>query len=168
MRESEGVRNESIAIPVALIRNVLALIALALVVAVVAVNRDRLPIASDPVSQAIDRSSYQAVFLTTSQVYFGRLTIDGDAYLLADVYYIENPPQGETKGTLVKRGNELQGPKEPMVILKSQVVFFENMRDDSEVMSAIRLYKSGAQPAPVATPAPVTNPTATPRPSASR
>ena len=168
MREKDRVRNESIAIPIALIRNGLLAAALIVVGVVVAANRDRLPGLSDPVATAIDRGSYQAVFLTTSQVYFGKLTIDGEAYLLSDVYYIQNPPQGETKGTLVKRGNELQGPKEPMVILKGQVVFFENMRDDSEVMSAIRLYRSGQQPPPVSTPAPLSNPTATPRASASR
>ena len=75
---------------------------------------------------------------------------------------------------LIKRGAEAFGPREPMVILSRQVLFFENLRDDSEIASGIRAIQSGqggtaplGSGAPVATLAPASA-TGTARPSASR
>jgi hypothetical protein len=53
-------------------------------------------------------------------------------------------------------------------------LFIENLRDDSQVVAAIKRFKSGEQPAataapqPPATTQPPAAPTGTPRPSASR
>jgi hypothetical protein len=126
----------------------------------------------------IDKTTYQAVFLLSSQVYFGHLAIEGDEYLLRDVFYLNPPAEGSQRGQLVKRGNELHGPTEPMIVPARSVLFWENMREDSEVAAAIRLYRSGQTPAPVPTTAPATaaptgaTPTATatrsPSPSPSR
>jgi hypothetical protein len=57
-----------------------------------------------------------------------------------------------------------------MLIEMRQVLFVENLRDDSQVVSAIKRFKSGEQPAPAPQPATPTQApaTATPRPSASR
>jgi hypothetical protein len=53
-----------------------------------------------------------------------------------------------------------------MLIPRAQILFIENLRDDSQVVVAIRKYKSGEVPS--ATPPPATvAPTATARPSAS-
>jgi hypothetical protein len=126
----------------------------------------------------IDKSSYQAVFLLSSQVYFGHLTVEGDDYLLRDVFYLNPPAEGSQRGQLVKRGNELHGPTEPMIVPARSVLFWENMREDSEVAAAIRLYRSGQAPSALPTTAPTTPvptsaaPTATatrsPSPSPSR
>lgn len=122
----------------------------------------------------IDKTAYQAVFLLSSQVYFGHLTIEGDEYLLRDVFYLNPPAEGSQRGQLVKRGNELHGPTEPMIVPARSVLFWENMRDDAEVAAAIRLYRSGQLPsASPVTPAPTSAaPTATasrsPSPSPSR
>ena len=98
----------------------------------------------------IDRTAYQAVFLTGGQVYFGRLQSQDDYFLLSDVFYIgdatESPTQGTT-GQLVKRGSELHAPKEPMLIPRDKVLFVENMREDSQVVTAIRQFRSGQVPA---------------------
>ena len=98
----------------------------------------------------IDKTAYQAVFLTGGQVYFGRLQSQDDYFLLSDVFYIgdatEAPSQGTT-GQLVKRGDELHAPKEPMLIPRDKVLFVENMRDDSQVVTAIRQFRSGQTPA---------------------
>jgi len=103
----------------------------------------------------IDKTAYQAVFLLSSQVYFGHLTIEGDEYLLRDVFYLNAPAEGSQRGQLVKRGNELHGPTEPMIVPARSVLFWENMREDSEVAAAIRLYRSGQLPSAVpATPGP--------------
>jgi hypothetical protein len=50
-----------------------------------------------------------------------------------------------------------------MIIPQAQVLFIENLRDDSEIVSAIRRFKSGQ---PVATPAPATPQPATATPTA--
>ena len=117
----------------------------------------------------IDASTYQSVVLTTNQVYFGKLKIDGDVYTLTDVYSFSGAVDPQTTGTvqLVKRGNELNGPEEPLVIPGRSVLFFENMRTDSQVMQAIRQIRSGNVSTPP--PAQPTVPrTVTPSPSATR
>jgi len=65
-------------------------------------------------------------------------------------------------------GRGAQAPGEPMIIELRQVLFIENMRDDSQVVTAIKRFKSGEQPAATAAPQTTTPPTGTPRPSASR
>ena len=111
----------------------------------------------------VDRNTYQAVFLSGGQVYFGRLGGRGDdIYVLSDVYYLSEPREGNPKGQLVKRGTELHGPRDPMIIPAGQVLLIENLRDDSEVVQAIKRNKAGE---PLATLAP---PVASPRPTSTR
>jgi hypothetical protein len=154
-------RDDTIAIPMRTIRRAIVvvggLVLLAVATWLVLLVRERLSSGED---RRVDHSTYQAVFLTSSQVYFGKLTIDGDDYLLRDVFYLNSPADSSSRGQLVKRGNELHGPVEPMIIPARSVLFFENMRDDSEVLAAIRLFKSGQ--APSATVAPTTAPTTAP------
>lgn len=109
----------------------------------------------------VDQGTYQAVFLTGGQVYFGKLVPRGEVYLMSDVYYLSTPTEAQPAGQLIKRGNEVHGPREPMVILASQVLLIENQRPDSEVMAAIARFKSGERPS--ATPPPLGQ---SPRPSA--
>jgi hypothetical protein len=156
-RSTPRPRADAIALPIfPILRVLLAVVALAIVVGIVAViwsHRDQL-FGRSAFERYIDPKTYQAVFLTTSQVYFGKLTIDGDVYVLNDVYYV-NQPDPAIPGQLVKRGNEVHGPRDPMLISAQQVLQVENLRDDS-------LIQTGQAP-PLATPAPTT-----PRPSATR
>lgn len=156
-------RVDSVAIPIiSILRGIIALVALAIVAAVIAIiwaHRDDL-FGHSAIERHIDPNAYQAVFLTTSQVYFGKLRIDGDVYVLSDVFYVNQPEQGS--GQLVKRGSEIHGPRDPMVIPARQVLQVENLREDSQVVQAIRLIQSGQAPA-----APASGP-ATPRPSPTR
>lgn len=151
-------------------RTVLLLVGIAAIAAAVYFGRGlvgRPPTAADQ----IDHGAYQVVFLTTGQAFYGRLSIpDADTYLLKDVYY---PVTNDTGLRLVKRGTEVFGPRDPMVISGRQVLYFENLRDDSDIVVGIRAIKSGqGGTAPVvgspppATVAPVA--TGTARPSASR
>jgi len=111
----------------------------------------------------IDASRFQAVFLSGGQVFFGRLRAERDVLLLSDVFYLTSTPSGaEDPGTLVKRGNEIFGPTEPMIIAREQVLFVENLRQDSQVVQAIERFKGGETPA---TPRPTTP---APRPSPTR
>lgn len=93
--------------------------------------------------------TYQAVFLTNGQVYFGNLREANREYLvLADIYYLQvsqnlQPSEGEPQSdiTLVKLGNELHGPEDFMYIPKGQVIFWENMKADSSVVRVINQLK---------------------------
>jgi len=98
----------------------------------------------------IDPKKQQAVFLTNGQVYFGRLTNIGDNFVrLQGIYYLNTQATDakdakDTKATtdqtsfsLVKLGCELHGPTDQMVINRSQISFWENLKSDGKVAKAI-------------------------------
>ena len=115
----------------------------------------------------IDRTAYPVVFINTGQAFYGRLTIaDAETYLLTDAFYLTNDDSGQPT-RLVRRGAEVFGPREPMVIQARQVLFFENLRDDSDLVKGIRAIKSGQVPGATAAP-PTAAATPTARPSATR
>ncbi|MFA6410271.1 MAG: hypothetical protein WCW26_01710 [Candidatus Buchananbacteria bacterium] len=104
------------------------------------------------------RGSWQAVFLTNGQVYFGKVAkIDKDSVILKDIYYLQvvTKPLQQSQGgdttaqadqqqeqrlTLIKLGNEIHGPKDEMIINRSHVVLMEDLKDDSRVVQAISDY----------------------------
>jgi len=180
MRGNDKMRDSAIVIPVSALRRIfimlLVLIALILVVLVVRTQLFRAGIGvlfAPSAAEVVDRNVYQAVFLTNGTSYFGKLEPQGnDWFLLTDVFYISVSDQTNTQ--LVKRGSQAWGPKEPMIIPRGQILVIENLRDDSDVVSAIKKFKSGQLPAatpPPATLAPTAPPTAAPskaRPSPTR
>jgi hypothetical protein len=100
------------------------------------------------VTAAPDKKRYQAIFLTNGQVYFGHLTGVGGEYItLRDVYYIQsqNPTQGSGQASaspqpnlsLVALGSEIHGPDKEMHVASSQLIFWENLKDDGKVVDAI-------------------------------
>ncbi|HVY67865.1 MAG TPA: hypothetical protein VHA30_03150 [Patescibacteria group bacterium] len=111
-------------------------------------------------------SGYQAVFLTNGQVYFGKLShAEGNYLTLDDIYYLQvvQPPlqgsqpqdqaasQQQPQISLVKLGNELHGPVDEMHISREQVLFYEDLKSDGQVVKAIEAYKanpSGTVPTP--------------------
>ncbi len=106
-------------------------------------------------SSLINKDKYQAIFLNSQdgQVYFGKLGIyNTDTYVLSDIYYVrvENPvqPEGQKQQnsqaniSLAKLGNELHGPEDVMYIARDQVLFWENLKDDGQVVKAIKDYKA--------------------------
>jgi hypothetical protein len=121
-------------------------------------------------------SGYQAVFLTNGQVYFGKMTqANSDYPMLTDIYYLQvvQPPlQGQQIGataqtaqqqiSLVKLGNELHGPMDEMHISKAQILFYEDLKSDGQVVKAIAAYKAnptGSQAPAVQAPAVAPTPT---------
>lgn len=155
---------------------VLLLLLVALVLAAVVAVRQGLvrPPFGGGVASQVDHARYQAVFLTGGQVFFGKAGEVTDSYLaLSDVFYLSAGTDAQPS-QLIKRGNEIHGPTEPMIIPIDQVLFVENLRDNSDVVTAIAKFHAGTLP--VATPprgtlAPTTTPaapTASPAPSASR
>ena len=103
--------------------------------------------------QVVDTAKYQAVFLTNGQTYFGKVSGEKNAYVsLNDVYYMvlkrplqnqnkdgedQNQDQAKPEYTLIKLGKEMHGPTS-MSINKDQILFIENLADDSKVVSTIK------------------------------
>ncbi len=98
-------------------------------------------------------NKYQAVFLNSGQVYFGKLSGENGLYpVLRDVFYLQvaqSPQplqQGETPQpnmSLVKLGSELHGPTDQMKINRNQILFIEDLRPDSRVVQSILQFKKG-------------------------
>jgi len=100
--------------------------------------------------------NWKAVFLANGQVYFGHLGTgwSGKTVVLKDIYYLQVDQQenlqpdktssatDNSKLSLVKLGSELHGPKDKMEINRDQVLFVEDLKTDSKVVSAIDEYQS--------------------------
>jgi len=99
---------------------------------------------SDSLSSAINPHEFQAVLLTNGQSFFGKLSHrGGDFYDLRDVYYLATTGSGRSaRQTLVKLGNEIQGPEDLIVINRSQIVYVENLKPSGQVTRRI-LHPSG-------------------------
>jgi len=102
-------------------------------------------------------TDYYGVFLTSGQVYFGNIQERNDHHvMLTHVFYIQLKNAGAGQGgasgvdavtsgsdvSLIKLGNELQGPEDWMDINQTQVIFVEKLKSDSRVLKAIQAYKS--------------------------
>lgn len=93
---------------------------------------------------AIDKNKRQAVFLGNGQVYFGYLREVNREYVkLTDTYYLQvaqqlQPSQPQQQLSLVKLSNEIHSPEDGMYIPKSQILFWENLKSDSQVVQTIK------------------------------
>ncbi len=93
-------------------------------------------------------SDYQAVFLTNDQVYFGKVGRSfNDQVILTDIYYLQvgqplQPSEPQPNVNLVKLGNELHGPADVMRINKDHILFIEDLKPDSQVVTAIKNYQT--------------------------
>lgn len=101
----------------------------------------------------IDPARYQAVFLTNGQTYFGKVSGERKAYVTLDnVYYlllkkplqnqnqageVQNQDLSKPEYSLIKLGKEMHGPTS-MSINRDQILFIENLADDSKVVTAIK------------------------------
>lgn len=98
----------------------------------------------------IKGDKYQALFLTNGQVYFGHIkNVDHSYAKMSDIYYLqvqqsvqpEDKQEGENQQpqvSLSKLGSELHGPEDAMHISRDQILFWENLKDDSKVVQAIK------------------------------
>jgi hypothetical protein len=105
-------------------------------------------------SELIKTDKYQALFLDSpdGQVYFGKLQVyNTEKYALTDIFYVrvENPiqPEGANQPSqpnisLAKLGNELHGPEDVMFISRDKVLYWENLKDDGQVVTAITEFKA--------------------------
>jgi len=92
------------------------------------------------------KEGYHAVFLSSGQVYFGKLElIEGKRFVkLKDIFYLrsgETPvEEGQAGINLVKLGQELHGPHDAMNVNVDHITFWEKLRDDGPVVVAILDY----------------------------
>ncbi len=98
------------------------------------------PLQSRAAFPAASAEKYQAVFLQSGQVYFGRLSdTSGDYVTLSDVYYLKEASElTQSNLNLVKLGGELHGPEDTIYIRKESITFWENMKDTSRVVQSIQ------------------------------
>jgi hypothetical protein len=100
------------------------------------------------VMKGVNSSEYQAVFLTNGQAYFGKITdINGNYLTIKNIYYLQAGQTAQPKDTastsstplsLVKLGSEIHGPEDQMNIARSQILFYENLKNNSQVVQAIQ------------------------------
>jgi hypothetical protein len=101
--------------------------------------------------KALDKDKYQAIFLKGSggesgngQVYFGKVTEVNSAEVeLKDIYYLRNGSVDSSSEdiSLAKLGCELHGPEDHMSISRDDISFWENLKDDGQVVKAIEEFK---------------------------
>jgi hypothetical protein len=104
-------------------------------------------------NNAVKSKQFQAVFLTNGQVYFGKLKAINNSYVkVTDIYYLQVQqtvqPKDQTAAnnqqvSLAKLGGELHGPEDIMYVNRDQVLFWENLKDNGKVVTAIKNYQAG-------------------------
>lgn len=91
-------------------------------------------------STRVNADRYQAVFLSSGQVYFGKLHGFGtNQPYLTEVYYF---PGGDEKTVnsqpkLVKLGQEVHAPEAEILLNKDSIQLVENLTTDSPIVKAI-------------------------------
>ncbi len=93
------------------------------------------------------KSSYQAIFLSNGQLYFGKISEMTNEYIK-----MENPhflqlaqepeeqvdPEVQPEMKLISIKDEFHKPKDFVLIEKSAVIFIEELRDVSQIADAIK------------------------------
>lgn len=97
----------------------------------------------------IETDKYQTVYLMNGQIYFGKLTALNDTQLkLTNVYFLQTNTTDETaadasddtasKAQLIKLSEAIYDPQDEMIISKSQMLYFQNLRDDGRAAQLIK------------------------------
>jgi len=95
------------------------------------------------VLESLSSDQYSAVFLLNGQVYFGKMVRNDEREIvLKEAYYLQastaTSSTKEKKYDLVKVGSETYGPTSEVFITRSNVLFYETLRADSEVVKSIK------------------------------
>ena len=125
-------------------RALLVLVLLAVVASAVVAGAQLLDDDDDElVTDFVRTSGYQAVILANDRVFFGKLRPASEGfYVLKDAHFIrQEPGQNEEDPPLnavVPLTEELHGPEDEMLINERFILSVEDLRNDSEVLAAIR------------------------------
>ena len=98
----------------------------------ITVIRDHTGGTSDAVASNIDSSTYQGVFLTSGEVYFGKLSYSGgDFYILKRVFRLTTQPAKKSgsppQRTLVRITLDVHSPQDEMIINRRALLYVENL-----------------------------------------
>lgn len=90
-------------------------------------------------AKLVDTDNLQAVTLSDGQVYYGTIkTINSDYVVLNNVFYRDYSVGGtEATAPLVRLGCASHAPQDQMTINRTQVNFWENLKEDSPVSKAV-------------------------------
>lgn len=97
--------------------------------------------------QRIDAGKYQVVYLTNGQAYFGKLQNTSGEYLVMKSPYtvqtVENKTDDKTTDkpattALLRVRDQVYGPEDSIAIRTETVSFWQNLRDDSKISTALR------------------------------
>ena len=132
-----------------------ALVASVLIVALALRSNDSTTSAAPPAtSSGGNAQAWQAVFLANGEVYFGHLKVGDSSLELRNIYYLnvtqkvqpidgKDQPQQQpaVERSLIKLGHgELHCPQDQMTINRSQVLYWEDLKAESQVVQAINKY----------------------------
>lgn len=96
-------------------------------------------------------SEYYALFLTNGQVYFGKpVKKNKSEFVISDVYYLQVTDTTTTAAeqlteprfSLVKLGQELHGPTDKLYVNQINLLFYEQLKNDSKVVESIKSYQN--------------------------
>jgi hypothetical protein len=97
------------------------------------------------------KDTYKAIFLTNGQVYFGKVLNErGQFVKVRDIFYlqvrqtiqpIEGVGQQGQNLDLIKLGQEVHQPTDEMRVNRDQILFIENLRPDSQIVTSIAQFK---------------------------
>ena len=97
-----------------------------------------------------NKASWQAIFLTNDQTYFGQVVSENsDSVVIKNIYYLQdiiNLHQGAEQipkdFSLIKLGNEVHGPYDEMRINREHILFVEDLTEDAKIVEAINKYEN--------------------------
>lgn len=128
-------------------------IAIILVLALAGVGGWLLWSRSQNMDSAINKDEYQAVFLTNGQVYLGKLASYNSTYFqLTDAFIVATPTTAKPATTaadasansndtqLVKITSGVLAPHDAMFVVRSQVLYYENLQPNGKAAKLIKQY----------------------------
>jgi hypothetical protein len=97
--------------------------------------------------QSVASEQYQAVYLNTGQIYFGKLqNTSGDFLTLKQAFTTQGQSAttqqtDQNQATIIKVSQQVYGPDDSIALKSNQVLFWQNLRNDSKVVQAIEATK---------------------------
>lgn len=135
--------SDAISVPKSAIRTALLAIGAVIVLAVLIFLGTALvkSVAGSSLPSSVDGKTYQAVFLSNGQIFFGKLTSGNDTYYeLRHVYLLQSSVTSRGRPgaqQLIKLTKEIHGPQDLLMIDRSQILYIENLNPSGQAAKLI-------------------------------